>query len=281
MSLFSAAPPAVIPSDSLSTVPLTVVRQIIKEVSENRASNLAFRQAVADHEAANSKVEQSPQPAPSRPKLRGSGGGRGGGSGSMQPANRSDLRIRPPSQNIPKSVPRKIQNQVVWDVTKIDTNITVPTSGLVETNFTFSLLLHPQYTYWAALYDQWCCPQASVTFRSEQAPGATFTSVALYTALDFDGVGALGSVASIEDYGTCTVTEMSPGRSVTRSIRPCTKLSTQQSGSNVNSGLIRQWQDTGAAGTPWFGIRSIANASSTSYNIRATTTIYLAFRNGL
>jgi len=157
--------------------------------------------------------------------------------------------------------------------------MTVPTSGLTETGFTFSLVQHPQTTSWAALYDQWCIPQASVTFRSEMPPGATYTPVALYTALDFDGLGALGSVSAIEDYGTCTVTEMSPGRSITRSVKPCVKISTQQPGSNVNSTVGRVWQDSGAAGTPWFGIRAICNASTTTYNIRCTTTMFLAFRN--
>jgi len=120
-----------------------------------------------------------------------------------------------------------------------------------------------------------------MTFKSEMPPGSTAVLVPMYTALDFDSVGNLGSVQALEDYSSCQVNTLKPGGSFTRSIKPCVKISTQQASSNVNSTLSRIWQDSGATGTPWFGIRSIVAQGSVAYNILVTTTIWYAFRNQL
>jgi hypothetical protein len=201
-------------------------------------------------------------------------------SSGMTPVSQADLAVRPPSTRIPTSVPRNVSSRVVWDIVKIDTTITPSSSGLTETNFTAALQLHPQVSSWSALFDQWCIPQFSVTFRSLSAPGNDSGPVAvLYTALDFDSSGALGTVAKIEDFATCDVDNMTTGAVVTRSIRPCVKLSTQQTSTNVNATLARPWQDTGAAGTPWFCIRSICSAVDPSDVILATLCIWFAFRN--
>jgi hypothetical protein len=101
----------------------------------------------------------------------------------------------------------------------------------------------------------------------------------MYTALDFDSNGSLGSISAIEDYATCMVTEMGHRAQLTRSIKPTVKISTQQTSSNVNSTVARAWQDSGAAGTPHYCIRSIFSTTATTYGIVATTTIWFAFRN--
>lgn len=198
---------------------------------------------------------------------------------SMAPVSGADLNVRPPTRSIPQRVPSQISNKIAWDLVKVDTTITAAGS-LVETNFSASLASHPQSSSWIALYDQWCIPQFSVTFRPRIAPGANTGDVPLlYTALDFDSIGALGSIQAIEDYATCAVMTMTTGSVVTRSVRPCVKVSTQQPGSNVNSSLERVWQDSGAGGTPWFGIRSILGPGADSFTMIATVCIWFAFRN--
>jgi hypothetical protein len=196
----------------------------------------------------------------------------------MAPSSKADLAVKPPTRSIPKKVPKQVSNQVVWDIVKVDSTITPSAGGVVETNFSASLNTHPQNSAWTALFDQWCIPQFSVTFRSLEAPGGTSSISILYTALDFDGIGAISTIQAIEDYSTCKLTTMGARSLVTRSVRPCIKLSTQQSGSNVNSTVAREWQDSGAAGSPWFGIRSILSASNASAII-ATQTIWYCFRN--
>jgi hypothetical protein len=205
--------------------------------------------------------------------------GGSGSSNSMRPENRADLKVRPPSTRRPQSVPRSIQNMIVWDIVKLENLVTLSTSGVTEANSQFNLQLHPQVSSWVALFDQWSIPQASCTYRSLLPPGSSATPVFLVTALDFDSIGALGSVAAIEDYSTAEVMTMSHGAVVTRSVKPCVKFSTQQSGSNVNSGLSTPWIDSGAAGTLHFGIRAIANQAAAAYPIEVTTTIWFAFRN--
>lgn len=163
---------------------------------------------------------------------------------------------------------------------KLDYVNTISTSAIVEVNYNFDLQQHPQAASWAALFDQWCIPQVSMTWRSQMPPGSTGSESILYTALDFDSIGALGSISAIEDYSSCQLTAMTPGRTVTRSIRPCLKVSTQQIGAgNVNSTLVRTWQDSGATSASWNGLRSIYGTASVAYNVTATLLIWYGFRN--
>jgi len=224
----------------------------------------------------------SPKTNVGMPRSRGIKGGRGrGGSSGVNPQNSSDLAVNPPTHNIPAVVPKLVSNRLAWDVVKVDFTLTPSTGGIVELNFSAALTDHPQASAWAQLFDQWCIPQFSVTFRSLESPGGTQSISILYTALDFDSVGTLGSIPAIEDYATCRLDTMTTGSTVTRSVRPCVKISTGQvpgSGTNVNASLDRVWQDSGATGTPWLGIRSMVSASNSSA-ITCTKTIWFAFRN--
>lgn len=263
----------------LATLPnaLEGLRSLASWVREARAEKLAFRSAVVEHERANSN------PPRSRPRLpsngRGGGrrsGGRSSSSTGMTPSSGADLRVRPPnSRNVPTSVPRNIASQVVWDVLKFDIVHAVPTSGILEANDNFSLSNHPQASSWQALFDQWCIPQASITYQSLYPAGATTAPATMYTALDFDSNGTLGSVSGIEDFSTCAVKTMGTNQRVVRSIRPCSEVST---GSSI-SDLQRNWHDSTVPNIPHNGIRFIVGSAATTYNIRKTITIWYAFRN--
>jgi len=168
---------------------------------------------------------------------------------------------------------------IAWDVVKIESAITVSAGGIVETNYTFSLLDHPQQSSWAALFDQWCIPQATITFRSELPPGSLTIPAILVTALDFDSVGAVGSVVALDDFSTAAECTMGTGATMVRSVKPCVKFSTGQAGANVNSGMSTPWVDSGATGTLHYGIRSIVTQSNVAYNLVVTKVIWYAFRN--
>lgn len=250
-----------------------------REVKASREEHQLLDSAIVEHERAElAKSEARVEMARKGAKSRSSRGGGSRGSGGMGPVAGDDLKVRPPTSRIPSSVPKQVSNQIVWDVVKVDAILTPSAGGIVENNFSFSLQLHPQVSNWAALFDQYCIPQASMTFRSLEPPGGTSSISILYTALDFDNANNLGSIAAIEDYATCKLKTMGAGAVITRSVRPCIKLSTQQPSTNVNSSLAQNWQDVGAGGTPWFGIRSILGVSNSS-NIIATSTIWYAFRN--
>jgi hypothetical protein len=275
MSLFTGANSAVTTSsDSTSMVPLTVVREMLKEVAKTREENLAFRAAVSEHEAENTKtISKSPLGQAS------SGRGGRGGNGKMLPSNKSDLRVRLPSLSIPRRVPRSINSQIAWDTVKIRYTYATSMSAITENNFPFSLSAHPQQTSWTTLFDQWCIPMASVTFYSQQAPGSTGSVLELHTALDFDNTNNLGSISQIDDFGSSQVDMIVLNKSVTRSIKPSVKLN---SGSTNNATLARQWCDSSYSSIQWYGIRSIAAIAVTSVvAYTAEMTIVFAFRNAI
>jgi hypothetical protein len=203
-----------------------------------------------------------------------------GGSSGMYPTNSADLRIRVPSLNIPRSVPRNLVSMLVWDTVKYDVVI-VATSTPTETNFAFTLANHPQYASWTTLFDQYCIPQASVTFRSDIPPGSTSSPPALYTAIDFDNNANIVTSAAIEDYPSCTINVMSTGRSFTRSVKPCVKdsVATASGSTFVSAGLGRRWLDCSQPNLAHYGIRSLMGTSSGTVNILATVTVWYAFRN--
>jgi len=204
-------------------------------------------------------------------------GGRSTSSTGMTPQNKSDLRVRPPAYNVPASVPRSVANQIVYDVVRFNSTITTSTSAITETNTGFYLNQHPQAGSWTTLFDQWCVPQASVTWYSKQAPGDSNTTPVMYTALDFDNTANLGTIAAIEDFSTCAVWRCNPDEpSHTRSIKPCTKST--QSGT-ANSGLSRSWVDCASSSIPFYGIRSIVDVGSGVQTITMVITVWFAFRN--
>jgi len=196
----------------------------------------------------------------------------------MNPTNRSDLSVKPPSLfNVPKRIPRNLQSQVVWDVVKINAVIVVPTSGILEANSSFALSSHPQLSSWQALFDQFSIPQASIEFDSILAPGSTNGPAMLYTALDFDSAGTLGSIAAIEDFSTCEVVPMTQNMRHLRSVRPTVKSTL---GSNANAFVNQSvWVDTAVPTTLFFGIRAMLGSAATAYPVNVTTTIWYCFRN--
>jgi hypothetical protein len=205
------------------------------------------------------------------------------GTNGMYPTNRSDLAVRPPDlRSVPRSVPRHVASLVTWDTCKFDTTIVVSTSSVVETNFSFQLAQNPQSGSWTNLFDQYTVVQASVSFRSEYPGGGTFSPPLLYTALDFDNTASISTIAAIEDYSTCEIKTISPGATVTRTVRPCCKagIAASNGGTVYSAGCERVWIDSGSANNVnFYGIRSIVSQCGSAFVILATTTVWYAFRN--
>lgn len=242
-------------------------------LAETRANNLAFREAVVRHERAHTN------PPHTRPLLQADG--RGGGSsrgGRNNPVNTSDSRVAPRrATNVPRRVPRSLSNRIFWDVVKIRSTISTSSSGLVETNYNWTLSTHPQSSSLSALFDQWCIPQVSVSFRCTEAPSGPTSVPELHTALDFDNAATLGTIAQIDQFATSQVDLLLFNKTVTRSVRPCVKPDIQ--GGNAY-GVTQMWVDCGAPATPHYGIRSIIAPSSTgSVVIVVETTLWYAFTN--
>jgi len=181
--------------------------------------------------------------------------------------------------NVPRSIPRNLSTLVVWDVVKARSTVTLSTSAIVEQNYSAALTAHPQNSSWISLFDQYCIPQFSVTWFNTNAPGSLNGSPIVHTALDFDNIGALSSIATIDDYASCVVNDFNTGGSFTRSIRPSVKPTVNATSS---AGVQRMWLDTStAAGLAHTGIRSIWEIvpGTTSTQITVEVTIWFAFRN--
>lgn len=219
---------------------------------------------------------------PGKTGRRGRGNRRVGSSGfgTMNPVNFGDLRVKPPSMsNVPTSVPRNIQRQVVWDVVKIQSTYSL-TASLIETNFIFQLNQNPQYTSWTSIFDQYSIPLVTIEFDSTVPAGDSNASPILYTALDFDNATNLGSVSAITGYDTCESVVMTPQMRHMRSIRPSPKVVAQQSGGgnaqSVTSGPL--WVDSSNPSLNFYGIRSIATSTVPAFIFNVVLTAYYCFR---
>jgi hypothetical protein len=198
-----------------------------------------------------------------------------------QSMNRGDLSIRPPNmRNVPQVVPRNVAGMLFWDTVKVDSTITIPASGVVETNFSFNLSQHNESSSLTTLFDQWTIPQVSITFESALAPGSTTGPAQFHTALDFDNITNISTVAAIEDFPSCNSVAMQPQTRFVRSVKPSARSYSTSGGSGNNALIVGpQWVDCAVPGVPFFGIRTIGTSAGASYGINVTTLIWFCFRN--
>jgi hypothetical protein len=169
---------------------------------------------------------------------------------------------------------------IAWDTVKIENQISVSATAVSEVNFSFSLSQHPQQSSWTALFDQWTIPQVSITFQSGLAPGSVTGPCQFHTALDFDNITNISTVAAIEDFSSCNSVAMQPQTRFVRSVRPACRSYSTSGGSGTNALIMGpQWVDAAVPGVPFFGIRTIASSAGAAYVIDATLTIWFCFRN--
>jgi len=247
------------------------------------SSLIAAALAAAGYSA--SSFVSSPSPSMTKKsKIKRRKGGRPPSSSTtgMNPFNLADSRVVPPRYgNVPTKIPPDITSRIVWDTVKIDGTIITSISAVTETNFVFSISLHPQVAAWTVLFDVWCIPFASVTFQSLYQPGATLVPPLLATALDFDNSAPIGSLSNIEDFASCEATVMSVGTRFTRTVHPCTKLSAAYSSGVSSASPTPSWADSTATSTSMYGIRSLIPPTAGVFEIRTTTVIWFAFRHAI
>jgi len=272
-----------VPQGQLTQLTPANAKWLVDAVRQSREDHAALDMAIRQHEAGSLPSTPSSTPTKATVKLLGgrSGGSRSRGMGPGQKINKRDLKLKPLSQTPPTKIPKNIASMMTWDEIRFDVSTNTSTGGIVEFNRSFNLLDNPQSGNWIALFDQWCIVQVTVTHRSLQPPGSGGSPAELYTAIDFDSVTNLGSITAIENFGNCEVNTISTGKSVTLSVVPMIKLSTQQPSTNVNSSLARMWQDSGASGTPHFGLRAIASSVSSVYAINSTYIVTYCFRDSI
>jgi len=267
MSLFT-------PSTSLtSSVTPQLIRDVINEVAAARSDNLAFRQAISEHERLNSSPNTLSSGSP-KVLLKGRSSSNSSRGGNRR-VNKSDLKLSPAKWKIPKGPGPP--GQTVFDTLRYRIGGVTTPSNVTEQNFSFSLQSHPQAGSWTALFDQWCITQVTMEVHSIEPPGGTGSCPEVHTAIDFDSTGNLGSLQALDNFGSAQIDTLAPGKFVTRSCRPCLKP-------DVNGGagvtVNRFWCDSAVQAIPWFGFRTmIAPTLSANSNFVITFAITYAFRN--
>jgi len=208
------------------------------------------------------------------------GGGATTAAGSQR-IQASDLALtRHNLRRVPSRVPRNIGSQIVFDVVRVQSTITTSLTGIVETNFSFTFNSHPENAQWAALFDQWCIPQFSVTITNTEPPGSLGVLPILSTAIDFDNTTNLGSSTLLLEFENSQQVVLGSGMAHTRACHPCVKLMLASSGSS--SGVDRMWCDSANPGGTWFGFRSIVSATPTATTVlQVTAVLWFAFRSGI
>jgi hypothetical protein len=150
------------------------------------------------------------------------------------------------------------------------------TTLITESNYSYSLNSLNQYSIWSQLFDQYCIVQVDAAFEFNCPPGGTAAYVQVYTALDFDNVTNLGTIAAIENYSTCKVVNVKPGTVIRRSVRPCVA---ETAGSSASATVERRWIDAAFQSIPHYGIRFIAGIAGAALTVNPIMTFHLAWRS--
>jgi len=185
----------------------------------------------------------------------------------------SDLTYRPVPPTYNSKPPRQLLNQVFFSRQTTAAVIT-PGASAVEANIAFSAAVDmEQYTSYLNIFDQYYLHSAVITLTNELNSNSNTSFPVVHTAIDFNSVDNLGSIAGIESYGTHNVDVLTPGKSVTRIIMPCV-------GTTTNSAplVTRMWVNSSNTTLPFFGFRSITEANGFGVINVAISCIW-AYRN--
>jgi hypothetical protein len=221
--------------------------------------------------------------AASKPKLAagsGGGGGRAGFAFGFSGAPKGDASYsRRRMDRVPTSIPRNLNSQLVWDSVIFSNNTVTAGVALQENNVSFTLSNHPQAAQWTALYDQYVLVEVRAKYSVLDAPGSTTGTGVFYTALDLDNSASLGSVSSIQSYGTCMLHNAKPGLQVVRVVRPCVASSV---GPNTLGGSIRCWLDCAYNSTPHYAHRFMTDVTTAAaYQVKIEFQMIFSFRSSI
>jgi hypothetical protein len=200
------------------------------------------------------------------------------GSSSFGHFVSTDLRLRPIPATFKVSMPRSIQNQIVWSRNVFTQSVPTSATLITENNFapTATAAL-TQAATWLSLFDQYYLHSFFATVSNTESPASAAQCPTVYTAIDFDSSGNLGSVGAISSYTTCNSSTLTPGASITRLIQPCN--STTMSGV-AGAGVNRTWVDSSTNNVLFYAYRCIVGATPGAViNLQFTYTLNWCFRN--
>lgn len=186
-----------------------------------------------------------------------------------------DFGRRPPSWLLNQQPPRSLRNQLYWVQGKTSTQLTISNSVPTEHNLSFQFSDVTDLVGLAAFFDQYCLYSVTVNITPDfEGAGSTlYTFGQAATAIDYDNVTNLGSLAQILAYSSCVQQEMTSGQSLQRYVKPCVAPALFTSGAAFSGYSVqRMWVDSSITSVPHYGFRSFfvsntVNGLSVTYDI--------------
>jgi hypothetical protein len=195
---------------------------------------------------------------------------------------REDMLRSNPSFVLTQTPPRNIRGLIHWIQTLNSASLSV--SGGADTESNFAVLLSDWIgaTALAAHFDQYCIYAVTASWTPNLGAASVLDTTygSLTTALDYDNVSNVGSVANLQEYGTALTVQLLPGQSTQRLLKPCVAPGVYGGSSIVQYGVGRCWLDSAGTGIPHYGFRAyFTGASSSAFTVTLTRTAIIGFRN--
>jgi hypothetical protein len=190
----------------------------------------------------------------------------------------ADFSYRPPSGVYNAKPPKVIGNQIHFIRNLYLLTVQSSTTAIVESNYSFTASPYMSgFANYLAVFDQYFLHSVVCTVTSDYTAANNNTDpLQIVTAIDFDNVSALGSVANLLGFNTAVQSILLPGKSVTRVIMPCNSTNLQ---GGAGAGVTRTWVDAALPSVPFFGFRSIISASGTTAAVSYAFSLTWALRN--
>jgi len=183
--------------------------------------------------------------------------------------------------NLVQSPPKNFLTSIYWTrqtVTGFDL-ITTSVSVITENNYAFVLSSLDDYAALCGIFDQYCIYGVTITLTYGAGnSGTSVQTIPVCTAIDYDNVANLGSMALLTDFGTFNETILTPGVSLVRMVRPCVATAAYVS-SFVGFTTERVWIDSASPGVSHYGFRTIIPATGAVAKVNAVFEYIVGFRN--
>jgi hypothetical protein len=156
-------------------------------------------------------------------------------------------------------VPPIPRNNITWIQGKRQVVNTISNSVPSEFNLTFFFSDLVDLVGLAGFFDQYCIYSVtvSITPNFEGAGSTLYSFGTCATAIDYDNAGNLGSLNAVEAFESCVITELSPGQTIMRYVKPCVAPALYTSSAAFSGyGVERLWVDSSVTTVPHYALRS-------------------------
>jgi len=196
-----------------------------------------------------------------------------------------DYSRRQPSFMLVQSPPRNFAQGITWITDTWFSQLNISGAGaLTESNFAYVLSNLGNASSLVSIFDQYCVYAVFTSFTL--TPVAITTAAVsygqLFTAIDYDNANTIGSVAAITQYSSMEFSEIIPGKSHERFLKPCVgAIIGAGNASAVTTSPQRMWVNSAVTSQPHYGLRVIVvgNSTTQTYTLDITHRFIVGFRN--